>query len=344
VTPEPSPGEPISIAVMGSCVTRDNFNSRFNPGYKRMYNTVLMQNQSSMISLMSPPVPISEAEIGPGTAYDQWNVATDFSKEFLVELERLQPRYLILDFFGDVHFGVLEIADGQWVTNNRWKLWKTPYYVRRKEAGEQRTLTLQDDTETYLTLWRDAFDRFAEHVKRVAADTQVVVHRGRNASKIVLSGETEPVPLLSNSRLAKIDIARYNELWSLLDDYACAVPGYATIDVTASDYPTFSEHPWGPYFVHYTLDYYADFLTSLNRIHLDRTLREPEHAMLEQVLKRVEEHGSAVEQARQLELDRQRRRLARQSMRLKQLKTERAELERRGVGGFARAVLRRLPH
>ena len=95
---------------------------------------------------MSPPVPITEEEIGPGTAYDQWNVATDFSKEFLVELERLQPRYLILDFFGDVHFGVLEISDGHWVTDNRWKLWKTPYYEQHKAAGEQRRLTIQHDT------------------------------------------------------------------------------------------------------------------------------------------------------------------------------------------------------
>ncbi len=120
---------------MGSCVTRDNFNSRFNPGYKKMFETVLMQNQSSLISLMSPPVPISEAEIGPGTAYDRWNVATDFSKEFLAELERVQPRYLILDFFGDVHFGVLEISAGHWVTEQPLEALEDPVLRSAQSSG-----------------------------------------------------------------------------------------------------------------------------------------------------------------------------------------------------------------
>ncbi len=179
-------------------------------------------------------------------------------------------------------------------------------------------------------------------MRRVAADTQVIVHRGRNASRIVLSGETKPVPLLENSRLGKIDIARYNELWSTLDDYACATPGYATIDLTARDYPTFSEHPWGPYFVHYAMDYYADFLARLNRIHLGRTLADPERAMLEQILEHAEQRETEVGQGWQVEFDRQRRRIARQAAKIEQLEVERMDLERRGVGGFSRTVLRRL--
>ena len=176
----------------------------------------------------------------------------------------------------------------------------------------------------------------------MSGDTQVIVHRGRNASKVLLSGQSEAVPLLENSRLAKIDIARYNELWSILDDYACAVPGYDTIDVTGRDYPTFADHPWGPYFVHYAMDYYAEFLAGLNRIHLRRTLADPELAMLEQILGRAEDDARAIAADHQVELERHQRRLASQTARIKQLKAERREPDTRGVSGLAKSVVRRL--
>src|SRR4051812_43355582 len=140
---------PISVAVLGSCITRDNFNSRFNPGYKRWYRTVLMQNQSSLISVMSAPTPISEQQIGDGTDYDRWNVRTDFSKEFLDELPKLAPDYLILDFFGDIHFGVLEGAPGPWGTDNRWKLWPTPFYQAPPPPGPPRPLRTEPATAAY---------------------------------------------------------------------------------------------------------------------------------------------------------------------------------------------------
>jgi hypothetical protein len=286
---DPAPEPPIAIAVLGSCVTRDNFNTRFNPGYKAWYRTVLMQNQSSLISVMSEPTPITPEEIGEGTDYDKWNVRTDLSKEFLDELGRLAPDYLILDFFGDVHFGVLQLPNGSYVTNNRWKLWPTPFYKALKEAGPLRTLRIDRDTETYLPLWRDAFDRLVRHVKAVAPDTTVIVHKGRNTPWLTLP-DSAPVSLQENRRLSPIDLPRLNELWSVLNDYAVSSTGYASIDLWQREYPSFDAHPWGPYYVHYAMDYYADFLSALNTIHLGRVLERgtpPLRDMLEQVVSRL---------------------------------------------------------
>jgi hypothetical protein len=312
-------GAPVRVAVMGSCVTRDNFNSRFNPGYKSMYETVLMQNQSSVISLMSPGFALTDDEIGPANEYDRWNVVTDVTKSFLADLGELQPEYLLLDFFADVHFGVLETGDGRWITNNRWKLWPTPYYQTLKDSGPLRVLSLDRDTEVYLDLWRESFDRFAAHVKRVAPNTTVVVHHGQNASTLVRPGGGSPVPLQENTNLSKIDIARYNELWSQLDDYATASTGFASIDLTDQKYSTMTDHPWGPYYVHYTMDYYVDFLTALNRLHLGRTLGSPEHDMVQQLLVALEERQSAVVGAATAANKRQRAQLKKQAERIKVL-------------------------
>ena len=60
---------PVRVAVMGSCTTRDNFNSRFNPDYKQMWDCVLLQNQSSLLSIMAPPLEISEDQLGEVGAF-----------------------------------------------------------------------------------------------------------------------------------------------------------------------------------------------------------------------------------------------------------------------------------
>jgi len=319
-TPDPV----VRVAVMGSCITRDNFNSRFNPGYKQMYETVLMQNQSSVIALMSEGFELSDAELGEANAYDRWNVVTDLSKSFLTDLAELQPDYLLLDFFGDVHFGVLEVGDGQWVTNNRWKLWATPYYQSLKAAGPLRTLSLQRDTDTYLELWRESFDRFVAHVRQVAPDTEIIVHRGRNTSTLLRAGEQTPVSLQQNSNLVKIDLPRYNRLWRQLDDYAVSSTGAASIDLTGHEYPTPSDHPWGAYYVHYSMDYYEDFLTALNRIHLDRALRKPELAMVQQILSVAAARREEVHAAQDRTIKSQRAKLKRQKQRIAQLEGGRA--------------------
>jgi hypothetical protein len=329
-------GVPVTVAVLGSCITRDNFNTRFNAEYKQWYKTVLMQNQSSIISLMSPPSPIGTAELGTGTEYDLWNVRTDFSKEFLTELGRLTPDYLILDFFGDVHFGVLDLGGGRYVTDNRWKLHKTPYYTALQSSGPRRTLRLERDTDEYLALWQDAFDRLVAHVAEAAPQTTVIVHRGHNTKTLRLQESGRVVELQQHRNLARIDVARYNQLWRQLDDYACDSTGFARIDLTAREYPSPEVHPWGPYYVHYSMDYYADFLAELNRLHLERVLadRDPVlQAMLTQLLTRMGERAAADSERQEATIASQRARIKKQADRIRALETEAPRvLARKAIG------------
>jgi hypothetical protein len=279
--------EPLRVAVLGSCISRDAFNSKFNPDYKRTWSCTLIQNQSSVISLMSEPLTLEESDYGEASDYDKWNVRTDTNKEFLRRVVEERPDYLVIDFFGDVHFGVLELEDGRFITNNRWKLWPTPYYARLKEAGALHPLRIEKDTERYLELWRASFDRLVAYLREQLPDTTFVLHRGHNTNRLWLEDEQRAVTLTKHRRLWRIDVPRLNELWSRLDDYAASSTGFPVIDLLDTRYPSFLNHPWGPFYVHYTLDYYSDFLAELNHIHLTRTLRsegrEREALMLEQM-------------------------------------------------------------
>ncbi|MDT0275020.1 DUF6270 domain-containing protein [Blastococcus goldschmidtiae] len=340
-----APVAPLDVAVLGSCITRDNFNSRFNAGYKRWYQATLTQNQSSIISVMAAPSPITDAEIGTGgTEYDRANGRDDFRKTFLTRLAETPPDLLVMDFFGDVHFGCLDLGEGQYVTDNRWKLWPTPYYRARKAAGPLPELRLHVETDRYLELWKDAFDRLLAHVRQVAPQTTVVIHRGRNTGTLQLPDSGGTVPLLENRNLAKIDLARYNDLWRRLDDYACSHDGVVAIDLTDREYPTFDDHPWGPYYVHYTMDYYADFLAELHKVRLSSAEGRPDALaasmlddVLDHALARAEERWVADSRRKDAVIESQRAKTERQARRIKQLEARTPEV----LGRTVLAALRR---
>ena len=46
----------IKIATIGSCITRDNLNSKFNPYYKLFFDVIAHQNQTTIPSLMSDKI------------------------------------------------------------------------------------------------------------------------------------------------------------------------------------------------------------------------------------------------------------------------------------------------
>jgi hypothetical protein len=265
------PAAPAVVAVAGSCPTRDNFNSRFNPHYKRWFTCDLATNQTSMITQMSPPVDVAWNPLGEMNEYDRWNITSDLSREFLGLVAELRPAYLLVDFFADIHFGVVRLPDGRFVTNNRWKIQTTDWYQEQTEAGALTPLTIQQDTEEYLALWREAMDRFAAHVAEHCPDTTVVVHRGWNTNLVRVPKKPEPVRMRIHRPMLPFDAKRGNELWATLDDYCIDTFGWEAIDLRRERFTSYADHPWGPFWVHYEPEYYHRFLAELLKIDLRRT-------------------------------------------------------------------------
>lgn len=260
--------EPRQVAVLGSCITRDNFNSRFNADYKRWFRVGPTTNQSSMIALMSPPVDEPWEPVREMKPYGLWNVHSDLSREIHGLLAQDQPDYLVLDFFGDIHFGVLETADGRYLTNNRWRLHKTDLYQRLKDDAGTRVLRWEDDEDGYFELWVDAMDRFAELVARECPATRVVVHCGFNAREVMEEGRQLPSVLGPRGKPARARARRANQFWKRINDHAATAYGWRHIDLREEWYVSFAEHPWGPFEVHYTMDYYHRFQAEMHRLTL----------------------------------------------------------------------------
>ncbi len=327
---------PETVSVFGSCVTRDNFNSRFNPGYKQYFEVRLSANQTSVIALMSPPIEDEFTPTREMSDYDRWNIGSDLTREFLPQLAELQPDYLILDFFGDVHFGVARLADGRYLTDNRWKTHHTDFYAGHRDAGDLTILKHQTDPDGYFALWTEAMDRFAEYVARTCPDTRVIVHRGYNTGHVLVPGKPRPIPLRRHVKAAPLDVPAVNAYWSRLDDYAIDTYGWDSIDLRDLEAPTYAEHPWGAFYVHYTPDYYHRFLAELHKISLRGRL-DPETwaevELIEAASREPAERRLSVETAA----------LADKDERLKRNRARVKHLESLGlVGGLRFAVGQRL--
>jgi hypothetical protein len=290
---------PLTVAVAGSCTTRDNFNSTFNPDYKSWFQVVASANQASMIALMSPPIEVAWQPLREMSDYDRKNIDDDLTRRFLSDVVEQQPRLLILDWFADVHFGVSQLPDGRYLTENRWKIMHTDYYRDLRDAGELTTLTHVEDEEAYFTIWAEALDRFATLIAQTCPDTKIVVHRGWNTDRVLVPGRPRPIPLLKHKRLVPMDVAGANAFWARLDDHAVSTYGWDEIDLRDLEAPSYAGHPWGAFYVHYTPDYYHRFLAELVKLSLRDQLDEDTRRKLALV-----EAAAAEPAQRHLEIER----------------------------------------
>ncbi|KRC54001.1 MULTISPECIES: DUF6270 domain-containing protein [unclassified Nocardioides] len=282
-----------TVSVLGSCISRDNFNRRFNPGYKRWYSVGATTNQSSMIALMSPPIDEPWEPLEPMKPYGLWNVGSDLSREILTLLPQERPDVVVLDFFGDVHFGVLRLADGRYLTDNRWRVRKTDLHQRVLDAPGTERIRWQDDAERYFDLWVEAMDRFAAFLAAEVPDTQVVLHCGFNVDAVIPSGGTLASPMPPRRRRG----ARAgSQFWHRLNEHARSAYGWDHIDLGEEHWVTFEDHPWNAMAVHYTYDYYPRFLAELDRLVLRREVDPDTAAGIDAVAAAAADHVLAVAQ------------------------------------------------
>ncbi|AUS11686.1 hypothetical protein EYI23_15225 [Bacillus subtilis] len=250
------------VAVYGSCVTRDNFNSQFNADYKNFFDCVLTQNQSSIISTMSKPnyIVIDNENM---SNHEKNTLKTDFENSFLTEIKSVQPDILILDFFADVHFGYVEISSNQYITNNRWTLPKTNYY-KLSIQNKKQSFNIEDHFEKYFSLWKQKFNLFYNYVKLNCPDIKIMLNSARNVHHFFDKEEKKKL-LINGGNIKIIDVDYYNRVWSKFDAYV--LDSFSDVEAISlfenKKYNSYENHPWGKFYVHYTMDYYTDFLDQL---------------------------------------------------------------------------------
>jgi Family of unknown function (DUF6270) len=266
---------PATVAILGSCISRDAFNTQFNPGYRADFECVLYQNHTSALTLMSPLVDESWDWLEPHIPNEdrpvyanESAVRDEFEKGFLDRLQEIQPDYLLLDFFGDIHWGVLEVDDGRFFTHHPVLWQSTNIYFKWAKEGRLKAWHPSTHLEFYFKAWSAAFVAFMQEVRARVPNTRVLLHRGHNTNTVIdVSGqrlnfqETRPGNL--NHPFHPIDVGFYNKIWAIFDDFAARFVN-AEIALTGREWVTSDAHPWGPFYVHFEPDYYAQVLADMN--------------------------------------------------------------------------------
>lgn len=250
----------IKISIVGACITRDNFNSRFNSDYKEWFECISLQNQSSFISLMSEPVKISEEDMGENYGKARRDtIVADFNKKYLKEIIKNKPDYIIIDLYSDVRYGIIKYK-GSYITNNPDKVQKTNMYMKNKSLFEQNKLHILNNKE-YKEMFFEAFDRFYKYVKENLPNTKIILNKATYAYYYV--DENNVVNLFSN-KWSFID--KQIEVWNELNNIIASKYNIEVIDMSSDIYMGDKNHLWkcSPY--HYENKFYRDFLNRLVKI------------------------------------------------------------------------------
>ncbi|AGN38134.1 DUF6270 domain-containing protein [Bacillus paralicheniformis] len=245
----------LKVAIIGSCVSRDNFNSCFIEDYKRYYSCVVHQNQMSIISLTADSIAFDYEKIDNLKPFDKRQFETELDKSILNTLIINEPNYLILDFYADVFYGIREL-EGSTITNKRWLFSKTTLYKTLKE-GE--SLSLLDDFTDYFERWKESIKILFDFLNRKLPNCKVVVNKAR-FSDIYYDEISDSYKYLSKStKVKQINTSLYNEIWDRLDNYVIKNHDVQFIDYGDKYYLLDSKHKWGLFYLHYVKDFYLDF-------------------------------------------------------------------------------------
>ncbi|MDA1580245.1 DUF6270 domain-containing protein [Bacillus cereus] len=249
----------IKIAVLGSCVSRDSFNSKFISDYKNYYTCVLHQNQMSMISLASDVIQFKEELLDNLKPFDKKHFKSELNKEFIREIVTEQPEYLIIDFYGDVFYGVQRIGES-FITNKKWLFSKTNQY---KELDKGEELQLFKQPTEFFELWKKGIEFLFDLLQEKVPNCKVIINKARFVDEYIDQNSGEIKSISKSGKHKQINVSLYNKWWETLDNYVINRYKVYSIDYGEAVYRAVEDHPWGMFYVHYNQEFYHDFTRKL---------------------------------------------------------------------------------
>lgn len=253
-----------NIAVSGTCYSHCVFKSLpyFNPDYKKYYDCVYRQSNSSIISLAS------EA-LKNWTQKDEWGVEesrylpTDFNKDFFTKLKESKAEYLLIDNFVDATKPVIEVEEGVYITYSR--LLKGTNILR----DYVNCKFIKPGTFEYYELFKKYAKIFVEKVKECMPESHIILLESRfSYSKI--DEQTNKKEDWGWKPLIQKD----NTVWDKIDEYLLEIaPDIRVIDMRHTKYVSDARSPLGASPNHYQKYYYKEILDKINKIVLEDKVR-----------------------------------------------------------------------
>ena len=152
------------------------------------YAIVATKLDMSLVSFMSSPINYDRQKflLGKDKKLNS-QLISEYEKDGLNDLIASNPDVLILDFFSDVKYGVVENIIGNFITNNNKKYVINPSFQGLKMSRAFHPLYEYD---TYVKLWTGALAELMVFLKTYLPETKVVLNGGQEALKLsIIEGD-----------------------------------------------------------------------------------------------------------------------------------------------------------
>ncbi|EPG0635141.1 DUF6270 domain-containing protein [Listeria monocytogenes] len=244
------------IAVMGTCFSRNAFNSSpfFNPDYKAFFECSFTQFHSSIISLMTKPANLINLDKYTDIKKSEQSfVEEDWKKEFFTNLKNSNSDYFLIDLYPDVIRPVIWLNDETAITLS--------YVIEQSQLLNDipyERISDHIDNEAYFIEWKGYADQFIEKLTEVIPADRVILNLGGFTTSYY--DEDGKVVTYKN----KMAIEKNNYFWDRLNNYFLSkLPEAKVIDFSKKGYIGDFNYPFGHSFSHFESPYYKDFLKEL---------------------------------------------------------------------------------
>ncbi|EAG3566953.1 teichoic acid biosynthesis protein [Listeria monocytogenes] len=244
------------IAVMGTCFSRNAFNSSpfFNPDYKAFFECSFTQFHSSIISLMTKPANLINLDKYTDIKKSEQSfVEEDWKKEFFTNLKNSNSDYFLIDLYPDVIRPVIWLNDETAITLS--------YVIEQSQLLNDipyERISDHIDNEAYFNEWKGYADQFIEKLTEIIPANRVILNLGGFTTSYY--DEDGKIVTYKN----KMAIEKNNYFWDRLNNYFLSkLPEAKVIDFSKKGYIGDFNYPFGHSFSHFESPYYKDFLKDL---------------------------------------------------------------------------------
>lgn len=255
----------INIGILGSCVSRMVFNSTINKTYKNFFNIKIDVQRSLFPSLIQDPVKFREEDItlypkDKNNSVKHFFVSRDLNKIFFKEIETKDIDYLLIDLQLEAQYGILfgtsQYNENITITYNTNDLLEMNFY---KNIKNKRIITLTENTEEYINLWKNSCDIVFKRIKQLNPNIKIILNPIKQTYKIK---NDDGKVILKNEWKNECD--SQNKVLKILEEYIC--DNFEVIKLKQPEVFLNKNHMWGLCRVHYTDEYYQSIFNQLIEI------------------------------------------------------------------------------
>lgn len=252
------------ISIVGSCVLRDVFNSKFVPGWSDEFVVDSYFARTTIPSITSGPLTYDLELLEQKFSALKFEYHyTECAKCMLQILENNASDYLLLDFYADAYYGTYLYQ------NNYYGGWSFGRLLGKhiiKTDDQYKLYNFFNDPTDYFEIWCEAFDKFMRYHDAYFPHTKLIINGIKGSNQITKNGE------IISIQQPDVDIEQLNSLWHKFDDYVAEKYRIPVVKYEQK-YTLDPDYIYGlnNEFVHFHKEYYTDCFSKLKGLCTEKT-------------------------------------------------------------------------